>query len=217
MRPKNIIMLHSVSDIPINENYTDLSITVSEFENLILYFSQKNIECGFLNEKSDVYITFDDGYVDNYTAAYPILRKYNIKATIFIPSAFIDKEGYLTSDQLLEMSNEGLISIQSHGTTHKTLDTFLSEDLKNELVNSKKQIEKITGKPVYALSYPEGKYSAEIIKEVKKEYACAVTTRTPNIYNSHKKFTLPRTGIPRGYRGNIGDFVSFINFYEILN
>ncbi len=51
-----------------------------------------------------VLITFDDGYVDNYTTAYPILKKYNLKATIFVVTGFLSKrKGYLTWDQLREM------------------------------------------------------------------------------------------------------------------
>ena len=65
-----------------------------------------------------VLITFDDGYVDNYTHAYPILKKYNLKATIFVVTGFLSKrKGYLTWDQLREMEKNG-ITIESHTVTH---------------------------------------------------------------------------------------------------
>ena len=83
-----------------------------------------------------VLITFDDGYVDNYTNAYPILKKYNLKATIFIVTGFVSKrKGYLTWDQLREMERNG-ITAQSHTVTHAPLPELPDERIREELVAS---------------------------------------------------------------------------------
>ncbi|MBB3111034.1 peptidoglycan/xylan/chitin deacetylase (PgdA/CDA1 family) [Paenibacillus phyllosphaerae] len=71
-----------------------------------------------------VYLTFDDGYESNYALAYPLLQKYNVKATIFVIASMMRKdEGVqqgddaapkLTWAQIAEMSASGLVDIQSH-------------------------------------------------------------------------------------------------------
>lgn len=71
-----------------------------------------------------VVITFDDGYLSNYTLAYPILQKYNMKATIFAIGVSFGKDHYKDTDYAMtphfgaaeakEMTDSGLISIQSH-------------------------------------------------------------------------------------------------------
>ncbi|MFC2340938.1 MAG: polysaccharide deacetylase family protein, partial [Selenomonas artemidis] len=81
-----------------------------------------------------VLITFDDGYVDNYTTAYPILKKYNLKATIFVVTGFLSKrKGYLTWDQLREMEQHG-ITIESHTVTHAPLPELSDDRIREELV-----------------------------------------------------------------------------------
>ena len=58
-----------------------------------------------------VMLTFDDGYDDNYTILFPLLKKYNIKATVFVITADIGGNHKLTADQIREMSDSGLVSI----------------------------------------------------------------------------------------------------------
>lgn len=74
--------------------------------------------------KKPVVITFDDGYLSNYTLAYPILQKYGMKATIFSIGVSFGKDHYKDTDYAMtphfgaaeaaEMAGSGLISIQSH-------------------------------------------------------------------------------------------------------
>ena len=216
IRPVNIWMFHSVSDEPINPAAPDLSVSSADFERLIKYIADKNIKCGFIGEKADLFITLDDGYTDNFTTAFPILKKYSIPATVFAVASLIGTEGYLTKAQILEMSDSGLVSIQSHGYSHTRLDELDSETLAFELEQAKNIIESITGKPVTALSYPEGSYNKAVIQAAEKFYTQAVTTKTPNIYNCRNKLSLPRTGIPSGFNGDIYHLTSKINFYELL-
>ena len=113
-------------------------------------------------EKS-VVITFDDGYRDNYTNVFPILKEFNMKATIFVISSYLNRDLYLTSEEIKEMSDYG-IDIESHTVSHVKLSTLSYEDQLKELKNSKETIENITDKPVISIAYPEGKFNKDTKK-----------------------------------------------------
>lgn len=147
-----------------------------------------------------VAITIDDGYYSNYEIAYPILKKYNMKATIFVIGAFIGSTTYKNTNQAIsrrfgneemaEMSDSGLISIQSHTFDfHQTVECepdpawartrleklpveteidfekYLVEDCRKE----NEAIESVTGKPVIALCYPLGVHSSRAAALVAQE------------------------------------------------
>ena len=109
-----------------------------------------------------VLITFDDGYIDNYTNAFPILKKYNLRATIFIIPSFTSVyPGYMTWEQLKEMEASG-ITIESHTLTHPKLEELPDDEIRSELLNSKSLLEENLGHPVEFLAYPTGTYNLHI-------------------------------------------------------
>ena len=109
-----------------------------------------------------VLITFDDGYIDNYTNAFPILKKYNLRATIFIIPAFTSVyPNYMTWEQLKEMEANG-ITIESHTLTHPKLEELPDDEIRNELLNSKNMLEEQLGHPIEFLAYPTGTYNLHI-------------------------------------------------------
>ena len=166
------LMYHSVD----NEKGKG-GIFVNEFEEHIKWIKDKKTfkmeELKNLNytlPKNSILITFDDGYKNNYTLAFPILKKYNMKATIFLNTKFIGKdEFYLNWDEIKEMYESGLVDFQLHTHSHQltikdisVLDFYDEESspyFKRESYNlffegnynEKKDKEKLYGLPVFKL------------------------------------------------------------------
>jgi peptidoglycan/xylan/chitin deacetylase (PgdA/CDA1 family) len=118
------------------------------------------IKAGKAFAMNTVAICFDDGYLNNYTNAYPILKARGLPATIFIPSDNIGKPGRLTWDQVREMSANG-ITIGSHMRTEAYLPETHGARLISEIFDSKKAIEAQIGRTVDILAYPVGGYTEE--------------------------------------------------------
>jgi peptidoglycan/xylan/chitin deacetylase (PgdA/CDA1 family) len=114
---------------------------------------------GFLPQKP-VILTFDDGYLDNYTTMFPMVRERRMKATIFLVSRRIGTQGYLTWPQVKGMQNCG-IEFGSHTLTHPNLTKVKGEKKKAQILKSKREIEAQIGRPVLAFSYPYGFYDQE--------------------------------------------------------
>jgi peptidoglycan/xylan/chitin deacetylase (PgdA/CDA1 family) len=131
-----------------------------------------------------VVITFDDGYENNYHAAYPVLRDAGYPATLFVPADFIGRPGYITAVQANEMSTN-YISIGAHGKNHEYLPALIPEKLHREIRGAKKQIETSIGRPVRLFCYPLGGFTAQTKKWVKSAgYIGACTTnRSPSFLN----------------------------------
>lgn len=107
--------------------------------------------------KKPVLLTFDDGYEDNYTALFPILKRRQIPALIFLVTENIGKKpGYLTWEQVKEMQESTLVEFGSHTATHARLRGLDNDAIRQELVKSKQVLEECLGVPCKAFCYPYG-------------------------------------------------------------
>ncbi len=130
-----------------------------------------------LPEKS-VIITFDDGWRSVYTKAYPVLKKYDFPATIFIYTDFLNAANWraLTWEMMNEMSSGG-VDIQVHSKTHEMkipwkkkgeTEESYRRRLTDELQMPKELTEKKIGKPVHYIAYPYGQYNDTFLEYVEQ-------------------------------------------------
>ncbi|MFA5320127.1 MAG: polysaccharide deacetylase family protein [Candidatus Omnitrophota bacterium] len=128
-----------------------------------------------------VAITFDDGYKDNYTEAFPVLERYGLPATIFIIIGEVGRNDRLSWDEIKSMQSSGLISFGSHTLRHCILPEVASaEDLSGELAGSRRILEEKLGKPVKMFAYPCGffdKRSQDAVMKAGYEFAFATHPR----------------------------------------
>ena len=115
-------------------------------------------------------ITFDDGFQNFYTQAFPVLEAHSIKVTLFPIAGFIGRSSawdvlprqeHLNKTQLREISDQGH-EIGSHTMSHANLTLLKKSDVEQELRDSKIMIEDITGKPVNSLSFPFGSWNKRV-------------------------------------------------------
>jgi len=195
---------------------TELYVKPSEFEKQINYLVENGYTfCTFddyynlNNIDKPVFITFDDGYKENYTEIFPILQKYNAKITIFLIINSIT-DSNLTIDIIKEMNDSGLVKFESHTNTHPSLVAISSNDtrLTDELRNSKIKIEEITGKPVLALAYPNGEFNDTVIEKTKEFYSFGLRKDLGMHNTEYDSFEVRRIRINRST--SLNGFINYI-------
>ena len=121
-----------------------------------------------------IIITFDDGYYSNYEYIYPILKKYNVKTSIFIVTDKIGQEldgiRYLGWNECLEMQNSGLVEIFSHSTKHVFYNRLPVKEIRDDVKKSYQLIEQHLGKQdLKVFAYPYGAYTKQTVKTLKND------------------------------------------------
>jgi len=204
--PCRTLMYHLIMEEPYNPNSEALFVRPSEFDDHLTAFNNAGLEYKFAFEygnatPNSVFITFDDGYEDNYTTMFPILKQHNAKATIFLVSDLIDTDGYLKSEQIKEMVASGLVYFGCHAKTHSPLSKMNTETTRNEFATSIAKIEALTNEYCTVIAYPGGDYSALTI-EVAHEYFDYGFIARPSVTHDYNEFyTLPRIYAARGMTG----------------
>ncbi len=167
-----VLNYHQIND----RDHNALTVSTSEFAAQMDYLDQAGyhtitpaeladaLENGASLPDKPVVITFDDGYLDNYQNAYPILERYHQKATIFLISDYVGTyPNYLTWDQVNEMQESGLIDFESHTLSHVELTkTESTAETMHQLKDARKALEWHLKKPVTFIAYPCGSYNSEV-------------------------------------------------------
>ena len=159
--------------------------------------------------KKYIILTVDDGYEDNYTVLFPLLKKYNMKAVIFLVSGIKTNQWTIKSDdekefrllndtEVLKMQESGLIEFGGHTLTHPSLKKISDEEAIIEINEDKKLTEKRLNKALDVFAYPYGHRKESTKNIVKKAgYSFAVSTDTGSGIISEDYYDIRRTAIDK--------------------
>ena len=186
-KKENIVLItyHKISENA--EEQGEFCVSPDVFENDIKYLKDKGYKFWTVSQlavsntvgQKVAVITFDDGYVSDYEYAVPVLEKYDACGTFFVIGSKVDTDGYLTKQQLAEMSRKDCVEIgnhsyEMHDYSFNTLE-FMHSDLKchKKIIDDYRKndmfLQSVTGKKPMVVSYPNGIYSKETDSCLKAE------------------------------------------------
>jgi len=200
-----VLMYHSIHTIPGNS----LGVPVKQFSEELEWLRHQHYHALSLEEfyqalaekapipDKPILFTFDDGYSDNYTEAWPILRQNGFKATFFIITNSVGA-GMMNWDQLNDLSHAGN-SIGSHTVHHLDLTKLSYKQQESELTISKQELEHHLGISVQAICFPSGQYNQTTLQLLSKlEYRLGFTTHSGKVHFGDNPMILKRVRISGG-------------------
>jgi peptidoglycan/xylan/chitin deacetylase (PgdA/CDA1 family) len=172
-----ILMYHYISAAPFTQDRIRYGLSVppemfdaqlkllhdNGFSTITLRQLYEHLAIGTPLPDNPIVLTFDDGYLDNYTNAFPLLQKYGMIGTFFVLTGPADDGDptYLSWDMIQEMSRAGM-DIQLHSRDHLDMRNRPQDWLLFQIIGGRQSIEGHTGKPVIFMAYPSGKYDANV-------------------------------------------------------
>ncbi|NLD87973.1 MAG: polysaccharide deacetylase family protein [Clostridiales bacterium] len=197
-----ILMYHAVNEKP--WGLKELFMRPSDMEAQIKYLAENGFNTVTFEDlpnidkiEKPVMLTFDDGYEDNYTDLFPILKKYNAKATIFVITDSVGGKNMLTAEQIKEMSDSGLVSIQSHTSTHPSMVSLKETALLRELNDSKMNLARLTGKIPFVLAYPNGEFNQAVTVAMEEYYEYGLKKQGGIYVTDDKPYEINRIRVSR--------------------
>jgi peptidoglycan/xylan/chitin deacetylase (PgdA/CDA1 family) len=204
----NIYMFHQVNDDKSRWKDHGVCITAEGFSQFIYTLKSKN--CTFLSvddlnleiAKTDraAMITFDDVFEDAYHFAFPLLIENKIPFCVFVSEKLVDTEGYITSEELMELTKESLCTIGFHTKSHLLMRFLTTEQIESEVDCS--SLENKIDKDIQYFAFPYGSVyacsqrSIDIIAKGKYllSFSTIAVPCTPDAIMKHKNF-LPRINV----------------------
>ncbi len=151
-----------------------------------------------------VALTFDDGFLDFYTAAAPLLRRAALPATVFLPTDYcglsnrwpgqpewVEEQPLMGWDHITELAGHG-IKFGAHSASHPHIPQLPDDAVIREILGSKQDIEARVGSPVQTFCYPYGDWDARVRSLLKPHYRAACSTRTDIAIPGADLYSLPR-------------------------
>jgi peptidoglycan/xylan/chitin deacetylase (PgdA/CDA1 family) len=208
-----ILMYHMVNEPKPGQKFKGLRVSPLDFERQVRFMAENGwhfmtmtqlMSAAALPEKT-VAITFDDGYEDNYTHAFPILKKYQAKATLYLvvdrhdrdwsvnkkahhDTGELAREPKLSDEQVQEMLASGVFELGAHTLTHVNFQQTNDEQKQKEICDGKLQLEQVFRVPVTSFAYPFGIYRSNDTEMVRAAgFTSSVTTVSGIDYDIHAK------------------------------
>ena len=223
-----ILMYHHIDE---EGGVSSLSVSPENFRRQMRFLSRQEYNVISLAElvqaklkkeklpRNTVVITFDDGYADNYIFAYPVLKKYNLPATIFVIVDAIGAEGYLKFAQIEEIVSSEIITIGSHTLSGAYLPGRKTRELEREIKASKGILEARLRKKIDFFCYPIGGFSPGIQEIVKRNgYKAACTTNRGEFqtYLNDELFALKRIKVKDSFPNLFVFWVKLSGHYNLF-
>ena len=214
-----VVMYHRVINKSENEGIHGTYIYENVFREHMKYLKDNNFSVitfedlnniGWRNRfdknKKYIIITFDDGYVDNYELAFPILKEFNFKATIFLMGESTYNEWDVKADgeksfplmsveMIKEMQDYG-IEFGAHTFNHPKLNKLSNDEIKHQIVDVKKPLEEKIGREIITFAYPYGilnDYAKKMVEEA--GYTFGVSTDSGSVCLSDDLYQIRRIAI----------------------
>lgn len=147
-----------------------LNMTPSRLEAQLRYLVRRGStflfasEVGTSETQRSVCLTFDDGYLSNHKVLFPLLKRYQAKATIFLSRETVFPQAPLLGEaEIREMLQSGLVEFGAHTIHHVHLPQLADAEAEDEILQSKHRVEKLTGKPCTTFAYPFGQFTSRDI------------------------------------------------------
>ena len=159
-----IILYHWIAVSPINSQYYVPPEKFEEEMKLLHDWGYTTITTQLLikaiSEGADlpprpILITFDDGHLNNYTTAFPIMQKYGFTGVLYIIANYMGTDQYMNADEIKEMAAAGW-EVGSHTISHMDLTTLDPYGQRHEIVDSRTLLENALGVPILTIAYPFG-------------------------------------------------------------
>ena len=216
LKKTRIMMYHMISKQLPKTKKSGLRVSPEMFERHLKYFSDNNwsfIKMSELLEHDTqekvVAITFDDGYEDNYSEAFPLLKKYNACATLYLVidrhqndwsakknpkhnKGDLAKKSKLSDEQVQEMVTSGIFELGGHTYSHPFLPNLPAEDKKHERISSKSFLETKFNTNISSFAYPFGIYSSADVDIIKASNFISAVTTNEGVASSDSIYELKR-------------------------
>ena len=204
--------------------YPSTNIKIDIFQNHIDIIKKNNLsfldpnnfefEFNNISREKKILLTIDDAFSSFYSNAWPILKKNKIPFILFVSTETVGKNGYMSWEEIIEISKEDYVFVGNHSHSHEYLIKYKFEDFKKDINRSIKIFEKKLNYNPKFFSYPFGEYSLEQKKFISNKFDYAFGQHSGVIDLNKDKYELPRFPINEKY-GDLDRFNFLINLLPI--
>lgn len=187
-RQAAVLMYHLVGPLPPHADAEERALTVSaeRFETDLRELRAAGCHCLTMAQayallargqlpRHTVVLTFDDGYEDNYTVAWPLMRKYGFVGTFNLVYDSLSAPGHMNREEVKELAAAGN-ELGSHTVSHAILTRLDQAHLKMEVTEPRQKLEALIGTPIVTFCYPEGRHNPRVVRAVREAGYRVATT-----------------------------------------